>query len=279
VTSSFCPAVLELVSSFSSPDGFCFSRRVRGWFLPCHCVRLLVAPRATSGRPLLCHCVSALFCQAGARLVSSLSLREAFIAPRAGSGRSGCASGAALRPACACDRAGTNQRADPRCSPPLDETLGRGQRLHPLVWPLGARTLRRHGSCRPRGGFHHHTRSRMKRSRGLATEQRGPDFNVSSRKVGVSNRQAGASGHLSGGRGDPARGPGRGIGAAVCCGHRGAPARDALLGRGRGSLGAQRAGASKRRGAARPLGKTEPSRSEREEANRAPAWQNRAVTQ
>ncbi len=142
------------------------------------------------------------------------------------------------------------RRADPRGS-----AFGR-PRLHAAVATLGARTRRRHGSYRPRGGFHRHPRSRMKRSRGPATEQPGPDFNVSSRRVGVSNRQAGASGHASLGRGDPACGPGRGVGDAVLCGHRGAPARAVLLGRGRGSLEAQRAGASKRRAAAHPLGKT-----------------------
>ena len=99
--------------------GFFFARRVRGQAPVVHCVRL-------------------------------------FFAPRAGSGRSGCASSAALRPAFACDRAGTARRADPRCSPPSPETLGRGQRLHPPVWPLGALTLRPYGSSRPRGGFHHH---------------------------------------------------------------------------------------------------------------------------
>ena len=102
-------------------------------------------------------------------------------------------------------------------------------------------------------------RSRLKRSTGPATEQLGPGFNVSSRRVGVSNRPAGASGHVSRDRGDPARGPGRGVGDAASCGHRGALAWDALLGRGRGSLGAQRAGASKRQEAAHPLGKRKPA--------------------
>ena len=73
-------------------------------------------------------------------------------APRARSGRSGCASSAALGRAFACDRAGTDRRADPRCSPPSPETLGRGQRLRPPAWPLGSRTPRRDASCRPRGG-------------------------------------------------------------------------------------------------------------------------------
>ena len=53
-------------------------------------------------------------------------------------------------------RRDTAPRAEPRCSPSSHETLGRGQRLHTRVWPLDARTLRRNGSCRPRGGFHHH---------------------------------------------------------------------------------------------------------------------------
>jgi hypothetical protein len=53
-------------------------------------------------------------------------------------------------------RRDTAPRADPRCSPSSHETLGRGQRLHTRVWPLDARTLRRNGSYRPRGGFHHH---------------------------------------------------------------------------------------------------------------------------
>jgi hypothetical protein len=103
--------------------GFFFARRVRGRLFFVHCVRLLLAPRAMSSR-------------------------------------SGCASSAALRPAFACDRAGAARRAEPRCSPPSEETLGRGQRLHPPVWPLGARTLQRHGSSRPRGGFHRHPPAR-----------------------------------------------------------------------------------------------------------------------
>jgi hypothetical protein len=142
------------------------------------------------------------------------------------SGRSGWASSPALRPAVACDRAGTARRADPRCSPPSYETLGRGQRLHPPVWPLGTRTLRRHGSYRPRGGSHHHPRSRMKRSRGPATEQPGPDFNVSSRRVGVSNRPAGASGHPSGGCGLPSGRTAWGIAGVASYEQRGAPPRD-----------------------------------------------------
>jgi hypothetical protein len=103
--------------------------------LSCHSVAACLPASARPGS--CCHCVT-------------------LFALRARSGRSGCASSAALRPAFACDRAGTARRAEPRCSPPSHETLGRGQRFHPPVWPLGARTLRRNGSYRPRGGFHLH---------------------------------------------------------------------------------------------------------------------------
>jgi hypothetical protein len=115
--------------------------------------------------------------------------------------------------------------------------------------PLGSRTLRRHGSYRPRGGGHRHPPVRDV-SEKRVTPWRSADLaGTPERTSGGGNpiRHAGASGHASLGRGDPARGPGRGVGDAVSCGHRGAPARDALLGRGRGSLGAERVGASKRR--------------------------------
>jgi len=207
----------------------------------------------------------------------SVSLREAFSCP-AGSepGRSGCASSAALRPAFACDRAGTSRGGAPRCSP---ETA-------PAIPHCGAPARCPHAPAswlHPPAGWSSppSPRCRLKRSRGPATEPPDPGFNVSSRRVGVSNRQAGASGHASLDRGDPACGPRRGVGDAASCGHRGAPARDALLGRGRGSLGAPRAGASKRRGAAHPLGKRKPagqrtaSRSDKEKASRAPAWQKK----
>ena len=78
-------------------------------------------------------------------------------------------------------------------------------------------------------------------------------------------------------RGPQRADPGRGVGDAVVCGHRGAPPRDALLGRGRRSLGARRAGASKHRAAAHPPGKTKDSRSEIEENHRArPAGQEKS---
>ena len=172
---------------------------------------------------------------------------------------------------------------------PLAVRLKPRQRYPTAGRPLGTRTLRRHGSYRPRGGIHPHPRSRMKRSRGPATEPPGPDFNVSSRRVGVSNRQAGASGDASLDRGDPACGPRRGIGDAASCGHRGAPARDALLGRGRGSLGAPRVPPAAGRASDEeprtrlakedPWGNKETSRSERERPGCEPAWQNTAVTQ
>ena len=200
--------------------GFFFAPRVRGQALRFHCVRLFLAPRATSGR-------------------------------------SGCASSTALRPAFACDRAGTDRHADPRCSPPSHETLSRGQRLHLPVWPLGALTLRRHGSSRPRGGFHHHppalprTWSRRVGMIGLrpCTES------ISLVGGGYSIRPTGARPFLR-----RLRGPGARIGAGVSVTRsfadtEGSPAPNALSGRCRRSLGASRAGASKRRAAAHPPGK------------------------
>jgi len=101
-------------------------------------------------------------------------------------------------------------------------------------------------------------RSRLKRSRGPATEQLGPGFNVSSRRVGVSNRPAGASGHVSRNRGDPARGPGRGFGDAASCGHRGVP-------------GPGRAAGSRSRES-----RSAASGGEQAPSGRAPAGQNRS---
>ena len=74
--------------------------------------------------------------------------------------------------------------------------------------------------------------------------------------VGGEEPPGGWGGHgLRRPRGPQRAEPGWGIGDAVLCGHRGAPPRDALLGRGLRSLGATRAGASKRREAAHPPGK------------------------
>ena len=77
-------------------------------------------------------------------------LRGVLVAPRAWSGRSGWASSPALRPACACDRAGTSRGGAPRCSyettpaTPHRETPARDPHA-PARWLLG-----------PRGGSHHH---------------------------------------------------------------------------------------------------------------------------
>ena len=106
-----------------------------------------------------------MFCLTGPKLIFLVSLRDGFVlpggcaassfhstpwrfslAPRARSGRSGCASSAALRPALACDREGTARCADPRRSPPSHETLGRGQRFHP---PAGRSGPARSGGMAP----------------------------------------------------------------------------------------------------------------------------------
>jgi len=78
-------------------------------------------------------------------------------------------------------------------------------------------------------------------------------------------------------RGPQRADPGWGVGDAASCGHRGAPPRSALLGRGRRSLGAPRAGVSKRRAAAHPRGKKEASCSEKK--GRQPAGQKKSLTQ
>ena len=196
------------------PRGFSFAKRVRGQVLPFHFVRLFVAPRAESGR-------------------------------------SGCASSAALRPTIACDR----------------------------VVPIAARTL----VVRPSAAHvstQRSARSGPARSGAMAPVARGadftptslsngalgrswhrtvrPGFNVSSRRVGVSNRQAGASGHVSRGRGDPARGPGRGVGD---------PAKRETP---RGP-GTERAAGSRSRESRRAA-----SGGEQATRGRAPAWQNKS---
>jgi hypothetical protein len=151
--------------------GFCFARRVRGQALLFHSVRLFFAPRATSGR-------------------------------------SGCASSAALRPASACDPAcgGTQPGMRtlavplPRMRRSVGSSVSTRRSGRSVPARFGAMALLARGADLPTT-----PRSRLKRSIGPATEQLGPGFNVSSRRVGVSNRPAGASGHTSGGCGDPAR--------------------------------------------------------------------------
>jgi hypothetical protein len=153
--------------------------------------------------------------------------------------------------------------------------------------PAGTRTLRRNGSVRPRGGVHHHPPVCRGRAGALP-----PSWILglldppqSTSGGGNSIRQAGASGHASRDRGDPACGPGRGIGDAACCGHRGALAWDALSrrrrDRGRGSLGAQRvppaAGRASDEGPRTRLAKQKPSRSDYEQGGRSkPAGQERS---
>jgi hypothetical protein len=140
------------------------------------------------GRSFSCDSVGFFFCPADSE-------------PR----RSGCASGAALRPALACDRAGTARRADPRCSPPSHEALGWGQRLHPPDRPLGSRTLGRHGSFRPRGRLHRRPPVRYARTRTVSPWRQGgsPGSSHRTSRGERSIRSAGASGHGSKGCGSP----------------------------------------------------------------------------
>jgi hypothetical protein len=79
--------------------------------------------------------------------------------------------------------------------------------------------------------------------------------------VGVSSARRVRRPSLRRPRGPQRTEPGWGVGDAVVCGHRGAPPRAALLGRGRRSLGAMRSRLrreSKRREAAYPLGNRKP---------------------
>jgi hypothetical protein len=100
----------------------------------------------------LCHCMTSLFCRSRGWLgvlLFSTPWRFCF-APRAASGRSGWASSPALRPAFACD---------PRALPavrPLGVGVGQPRRIPTTASASGALTLRRHGSCGPRGGSHRH---------------------------------------------------------------------------------------------------------------------------
>ena len=100
-------------------DGFCFAGTAGGWVRPCsvfHPRGGLLLPHGLGAVSLVVTARRLLFCQAGAR-PALFSLRGwFFFAPRARSGRSGCTSSAALRPAFACDRAGTSRGRAPRCS-------------------------------------------------------------------------------------------------------------------------------------------------------------------
>jgi hypothetical protein len=100
----------------------------------------------------LCHCMTSFSCRSRGWpgvLLFSTPWRFCF-APRAGSGRSGWASSPALRPACACD---------PSALPavwPLGVGVRQPRRFPTTASASGALTLRRHGSCGPRGGSHRH---------------------------------------------------------------------------------------------------------------------------
>ena len=168
------------------------------------------------------------------------------------SGRSGWASSPALRHACACD-----PTALPAVGP-----LGVGkERPHRLPTPAsasGARTLRRNRSCGPRGAFHHHPpghpRSCLRR------------VSFVSGRAGIQCAWRVGRPFLRRPRGPQRAAPGWGVGDAVVCGHRGAPHRAALLGRGLRSRGALRAGASKRRAAPHSPGNNQPHAVKKEEA-------------
>jgi hypothetical protein len=157
------------------------------------------------------------------------------------SGRSGWASSPALRPPCA---------SDPTALPtvgPLGVGERQPRRLPPPASASGPRTLRRDSSCGPRGGCHHHP-----------PVCSGPASEVRAEPLGgwAFNPPGGWVGHpLRRPRGPQRAGPGWSVGDAALCGHRGAPPRAALLGRGLQSLGAKRAGVSKRRAAPYPPGK------------------------
>ena len=180
---------------------------------------------------VLCHCVTALFCRCRGWLRAAL-----------------CAPAHCDRPIC-CGGPRRSARPTSALDPRTPRSPGRRPRLASL------RPRSRCGGMPTGSGEIGHPRHRRIGSP--------PPVNEALAGGGYSIRQAGVppGGHVSGDRGDPARGPGRGVGDPAKRGHRGAPARDALLGRGRRSLGAQRAGASKRRGAAHPPGKTKPPRS------------------
>jgi hypothetical protein len=170
-----------------------------------------------------------------------------FLAPRARSGRSGWASSPALRPACACDRTGTDQRADPRCAPPSEKTLGRDPHAptKSLLWPAGRISPPPSRSPRACFGFF------------ALPECRLVSFLPWRSGRGVFNPPVPRLAAHSGARGSRTREPRRGDGGAGVCERRGAPMRIALSGRGRRSVRPRRLGRRKAAPGHRGTGKTE----------------------
>jgi hypothetical protein len=146
--------------------------------------RLFFAERVR-GQVLLVHCV------------------KLFLTPRAWSSRSGCASSAALRPACACDPS----------APPAVWTLGVGvrqpRRIPTTASASGTRTLQRDGSCRLRGRLHRRPPVRYGPARTVSPHRQGgcPGLSPHTLGGGLSIRPVGASGHVSGGCGSPSGRP------------------------------------------------------------------------
>ena len=137
--------------------------------------RFLCCPAGVS----LCHCVTAFSCPAGYE--RSLGLRIERSPP-------------------------TRLRMRPSVPLAARTLVVRPSAAHVSTQRLARSGPARSGAMAPsaRGAeFTTTPRSRLKRSRGPATEQLGPGSNVSSRRVGVSNRPAGASGHASAGCGLP----------------------------------------------------------------------------
>jgi hypothetical protein len=137
------------------------------------------------------HCVTALFCHAGARPVSCSSLREAFlVAPRARSSRlllCHCVTAffchAGARPLVACSpplaalRDSLNR--DPAARPvpgPLGVRMRRRHRHPVAVRALGPRGLGRHGRSHPPGGLNTTTR----KTRGIPSSGSDPDSSATS---------------------------------------------------------------------------------------------------
>ncbi len=152
-----------------------------------------------------------------------------------------------VSPAAAAAHSSTHDRTARSVSGPLGVRMKSRRRLPTAARASGARGLRRdRPSAAPANGKPAHPKSL-------------PIL------IGCGERSARRVGRpsLRRPRGPQRAEPGWGVGDEAFCGHRGAPPRDALLGRGLRSLGAPRAGASQRREAAHPPGKKNASRSEK----------------